>query len=50
MATDGIQSTFGKGIVMQFGVQAIAESLLTKYAKGTDDAHVVVARYMGAPP
>ena len=50
MATDGIQSTFGKGIVMQFGAQAIAESLLTKYAKGTDDAHVVVARYTGAPP
>lgn len=50
MATDGIQSAFGQGIGMQFGVQAIAESILARYAKGTDDAHVVVARYVGTPP
>ncbi|PMS17665.1 stage II sporulation protein E (SpoIIE) [Trinickia dabaoshanensis] len=50
MATDGIQSSFGKGITMQFGVQEIAESILARYAKGTDDAHVLVARYVGAPP
>ena len=50
MATDGIQSAFGSGVVSQFGAQEIAESILVKYAKGTDDAHVVVARYLGAQP
>lgn len=47
MATDGIRSTFGAGIITQFTVQEIAESILVRYAKGTDDAHVVVARYLG---
>lgn len=50
MATDGIRSTFNSGIVTQFSVQEIAESILARYAKGTDDAHVVVARYVGVPP
>ena len=50
MATDGIRSTFSSGIVTQFSVQEIAESILARHAKGTDDAHVVVARYVGAPP
>ncbi|RDU99097.1 SpoIIE family protein phosphatase [Trinickia dinghuensis] len=50
MATDGIRSTFTSGIITQFSVQEIAESILLRYGKGTDDAHVVVARYLGAPP
>ena len=50
MATDGIRSTFSAGIVTQFTAQEIAESILVRYAKGTDDAHVVVARYLGAGP
>ena len=50
MATDGIRSSFGSGIVTQFSAQEIAESILARYAKGTDDAHVVVARYLGAKP
>jgi serine phosphatase RsbU (regulator of sigma subunit) len=50
MATDGIQSSFGQGIMLQFSAQEIAELILARYAKGTDDAHVVVARYLGAPP
>lgn len=50
MVTDGVQSTFGSGIVTQFSAQEIAESILVRYAKGTDDAHVVVARYLGAQP
>ena len=49
MATDGIRSNFNSGIVTQFSAQEIAESILVRYAKGTDDAHVVVARYLGAP-
>ena len=50
MVTDGVQATFGSGIVTQFSAQEIAESILVRYAKGTDDAHVVVARYLGAQP
>jgi negative regulator of sigma-B (phosphoserine phosphatase) len=50
MATDGIRSTFSTGIVTQFSAQEIAESILARFAKGTDDAHVVVARYLGVPP
>lgn len=50
MATDGIRSTFSTGIVTQFTPQEIAESILVRYAKGTDDAHVLVARYLGAGP
>jgi phosphoserine phosphatase RsbX len=47
MATDGIQSAFSAGVITQFSAQEIAESILVRYAKGTDDAHVVVARYLG---
>ncbi|MGN6316625.1 SpoIIE family protein phosphatase [Trinickia sp.] len=50
MATDGIRSTFSSGIVTQFSAQEIAESILVRYAKGTDDAHVLVARFVGARP
>ncbi len=50
MATDGIQSAFSAGVITQFSAQEIAESILARYAKGTDDAHVVVARYLGAHP
>jgi phosphoserine phosphatase RsbX len=50
MASDGIRSNFTAGIVTQFSAQEIAESILVRYAKGTDDAHVVVARYLGAHP
>lgn len=50
MASDGIRSNFNAGIVTQFSAQEIAESILVRYAKGTDDAHVVVARYLGAHP
>jgi serine phosphatase RsbU (regulator of sigma subunit) len=50
MATDGIRSNFSAGIVTQFSAQEIAESIMARYAKGTDDAHVVVARYLGVHP
>lgn len=48
MATDGIRSTFGSGVNPHAAAQEIAESILAGYAKGNDDAHVVVARYLGA--
>lgn len=47
MATDGIRSTFSSGISTQYTAQEIAESILVRFGKGTDDAHVVVARYLG---
>ena len=50
MATDGIRSAFSANIVTQFSAQEIAESILARFARGTDDAHVVVARYLGVPP
>ncbi len=48
MTTDGIRSNFSAGVAMEYSPQEIAESILVRYAKDTDDAHVVVARYVGA--
>ena len=48
MATDGIQSTFTARMPIAFTPQELAETLLVRYGKATDDAHVVVARYLGA--
>jgi negative regulator of sigma-B (phosphoserine phosphatase) len=47
MATDGILSGFTTGLAIEQYPQEIAESILARFAKGTDDAHVVVARYLG---
>jgi hypothetical protein len=49
MVTDGIHSGFLAGLACDGSPQAIAESILDRFAKGSDDAHVVVARYLGAP-
>lgn len=47
MATDGIRSAFSAGLSMDdYRPQEIAESILARFAKGSDDAHVVVARYV----
>jgi serine phosphatase RsbU (regulator of sigma subunit) len=48
MATDGIQSTFTARMPIAFTPQELAETILMRYGKPTDDAHVVVARYLGA--
>jgi hypothetical protein len=48
MATDGIHSGFTAGLAIEHGPQEIAESILARSSRGTDDAHVVVARYLGA--
>lgn len=48
MATDGIRSGFAADAPIGIASQEIAESILARFAKGTDDAHVVVARYLGA--
>jgi phosphoserine phosphatase RsbX len=50
MATDGIRSGFTTGLAIEHDPQEIAESILARFAKTSDDAHVVVARYLGDGP
>lgn len=46
-ATDGIQSDFGNAVASRDPPQQIADLVLSRYGKGTDDALVLVARYLG---
>jgi hypothetical protein len=48
MATDGIRPGVIDALPEEAEPQAIADALLARYAKGTDDALVLVARYRGA--
>jgi negative regulator of sigma-B (phosphoserine phosphatase) len=50
MATDGIRSGFAEGLHLAESPQRIADRILARDAKGTDDALVVVARYLGGVP
>ncbi|HEX9288368.1 MAG TPA: SpoIIE family protein phosphatase [Anaeromyxobacteraceae bacterium] len=50
MATDGIRSGFIADLDVKGTPQEIADSILARFARGTDDALVVVARYAGAAP
>jgi serine phosphatase RsbU (regulator of sigma subunit) len=50
MATDGIQEPFASGVSTGDPPQEIAESILLRCAKSSDDAHVLVARYVGGVP
>jgi hypothetical protein len=50
LATDGIRSGFAEAIDLDGEPQFIADGVLAGYAKGTDDALVLVARYTGAVP
>jgi len=50
MVTDGVRGGFTDGVDLGDSPQEIADSILSKYSKGTDDAHVVVARYTGGVP
>jgi len=45
--TDGIQSSFAEALVLPGSAQKSAETILSRYAKETDDALVLVARYLG---
>lgn len=45
--TDGIQSDFAAGIALERSPQEIADAILTRHSRRTDDALVVVARYLG---
>jgi negative regulator of sigma-B (phosphoserine phosphatase) len=46
-ATDGLQSGFTEGVALGDSPQEIADHLLGTYDRGTDDALVLVARYVG---
>jgi len=50
MATDGIRSGFWEGLPLGDSPQQLADRILARDAKGTDDALVVVARYRGEVP
>jgi len=46
-ATDGIRREFTQGLALGDGPQQLADKILGRYAKRTDDALVLVARYVG---
>lgn len=48
-ATDGIQVGFESGINLADPVQQVADRILKRNFKGTDDALVLVVRYSGLP-
>jgi serine/threonine protein phosphatase PrpC len=47
LASDGIQEGFAEALVLKGKPQALADHILDRHAKGTDDALVLVARYGG---
>jgi serine/threonine protein phosphatase PrpC len=47
LATDGIRSGFADDITIGDEPQRLADEALSRYGKGTDDALVLVARYLG---
>ncbi len=49
-ATDGIHREFVESLARREPVQAMADRILAKFGKQTDDALVLVARYLGGTP
>jgi serine phosphatase RsbU (regulator of sigma subunit) len=49
MATDGIRHGFTDDLPIAHSPQELAESILARFARRSDDAHVVVARYLEGP-
>jgi len=49
-ATDGIGSEFTQHLALGDGPQQLADKILAQYATRTDDALVLVARYVGETP
>lgn len=47
-ATDGIRSGFVQGLMLSDPLTRVANRILALYAKDTDDALVLVARYLGS--
>jgi phosphoserine phosphatase RsbX len=49
-ATDGVRSDFARGLRRGDGPQRLADQILARHGKGTDDALVLVARFGGGGP
>lgn len=49
MATDGVSADFAESMVAGLSAQDLAERVLERHGKGTDDALAVVVRYLGPP-
>jgi negative regulator of sigma-B (phosphoserine phosphatase) len=49
-ATDGIRWDFSASSPLGLDTQEAADAILARYAKDTDDALVLVVRYLGQPP
>jgi serine/threonine protein phosphatase PrpC len=47
LATDGIKSGFSDALDFSLGVQDLADHIAGRFTKGTDDALVLVVRYLG---
>jgi serine/threonine protein phosphatase PrpC len=50
MATDGIRAGFAELVSPRASAGELADAILARYARGTDDALVVVARIVGGRP
>ena len=50
LATDGIDASFTDQLDVTRTPQRLADHILAEHAKGTDDALVLVARYLGRTP
>lgn len=48
-ATDGVHAAFDEGINPADSTRTLADRILSRWFKGTDDALVLVARYLGRP-
>src|SRR5713101_6564224 len=46
-ATDGIREGFAEGLAPEAAPEQLADQILARHGKGTDDALVLVARYLG---
>jgi negative regulator of sigma-B (phosphoserine phosphatase) len=49
LATDGVRTNFSACAPIELAVQEIADAILARHGKATDDAMVVVVRYLGQP-
>lgn len=48
MTTDGIRSGFVDGLEVDMLPAQVSQAVLQRFAKSTDDAHVLVVRYLGS--
>jgi negative regulator of sigma-B (phosphoserine phosphatase) len=49
LATDGVAADYSASLESGVGAQQLAERVLERHGKGTDDALAVVVRYLGPP-